>query len=141
MVEEYSTLVSAPVWLHHTPELLEMWEKDFQGVFIESKELTRNLNSERSLLQAQFTKNLGQLEDKFNIRRENLLINNPILIINGITVQSLPIELTEETLSMDSESRNSRLKDILATYKAKLLTDFNNGVITSNELLELIRKD
>lgn len=69
-----------------------------------------------------------------------MMKDNPLLIINGITIQSLPHSLIETTLSMSSKERQESMNKILDNYKVSLYKDFKNGVKTVNDLLELVRK-
>lgn len=121
-------------------EILRDWEDHFQTTYIKSKQLVKDLNDKRMSLQKEFHDKLSKEELLFERQREDLLRSSPLLIINGITVQSLPHSLIESTLSMGSKDRQTKLEIILQEYKVSLYNRYKNNELSVDDLFELVRK-
>jgi hypothetical protein len=64
---------------------------------------------------------------------------NPLVLIEKITVDALPMEKYEPTLQMDEEEAKIKLKEILVNYKQELANKLVNKELTIPQLLDLLK--
>lgn len=139
--DKYSIICNAPDWVLGDEELYKEWKSEFYDYHIEIKQIDRNAVKEADSLRSEYQNKVKAMHDRNDKLKLNIFRLKPLLAINYITVQSLPLHITAETLSMDDESRKARLVELLSEYKNKLYKDFKEGVINESDIHQLLLTD
>lgn len=117
------------------------WKSEYYDYHIEIKQIERNAVKEADRLRTEYQSKIKAMHDRNDKLKLDIFKLKPLLAINYITVQSLPISITAETLSMDDESRKLRLVELLSEYKNKLYKDFKEGIINESDIHNLLLTD
>jgi hypothetical protein len=136
---EYARLLSMPSWVLADAEAREAWQKDFVDVGMTLAKKLKTLNAEKLAASERYKTELSVLDEKIEFEITSRVRNNVLLAIDMITVQALPLDITESAMvNADAEVRRGALKQSLARYKLELYKSVTSGQITLEELLKLL---
>jgi len=136
----FKLLNQTPDWVISDPVIENEWKLQYESIIQTFKFELSKLQTERDELQVKYNKDIGVIDTKQSVLEHTLHESNPALLINRISVQALPFEITAKYLDLSHKSRRNALKNELVLFKQKLFKDFKSGNITTQELLDLVSK-
>lgn len=139
--DKYSIICNAPQWVLTDEELYKEWRKEFYDYHVQIKQIERDSVKEIDKLRTEFQSKVKSVNDRNDQLKLNIFRMKPMLAVDYITVQSLPLDITAETLSMSDDERKARLVVLLADYKNRLYKDFRDGVIDEAAIHKLLLTD
>jgi hypothetical protein len=137
--KEFSAYSETPEWLINDTELQNEWESSYQEVLLKFKEKKLGFAKRRSVLQESISEQLKLVDTDEETQVLEFYKQNPVLLINNISTQSLPFSITEKYLSLDTAGRKLNLKRELALYKQQLFKQFQRGELSYDELVEIVK--
>jgi len=138
---KFSIISNAPDWVLQDSELYEEWKSEYFDLHIRIKEIERNIIRDVDMARSEFQRKVKGINDNYDSMKFEIFRSKPLLAINYITVQSLPIDVTSETLSMSDSDRKERLTILLAEYKNDLYRKFKDGSISEEDIHNLLLTD
>jgi hypothetical protein len=137
--EEFSAYSETPAWLITDVELQDEWRASYQEVLLKFKEKKLGFAKRRSSLYESISDQLKTIDADEEIQTLEFYKQNPVLLINNISTQSLPFATTEKYLSMDTSDRKANLKRELVKYKQEIFKSFQKGDLSYDELVEIVK--
>lgn len=136
---EFATYSEAPSWLIEDLSLQDSWNREYRNILIEFKKRKLRFKHEREDLQRTIERKLEEIDRKENEYDENCFRDNPVLLINKISTQSLPYNIVEKHVALNSKERKKALRMELDDYKRGLYKRFINKDINYDELYEIVK--
>jgi hypothetical protein len=138
--KEFATLTTAPSWILEDSELSSVWEVEFLRVDQDYKLTRRKYKTEREDLEREYRAKINEVNEREKKYCCSLIDTNYIVLIDKITVASLPVEITVKYLGLQSEDRKAALNKELNKYKQDLLRGVTNGTIAKHELTDVLKQ-
>jgi hypothetical protein len=136
---KYVELSSMPEWIIEVPEIRNSWNVTYLDDYAEFKIAQRKHVEEKKRLSDEYRRNIDKINDLLNNQMTSIGTRNPLVLIEKITVDALPMEKYEPTLQMDEEEAKIKLKEILVNYKQELANKLVNKELTIPQLLDLLK--
>jgi hypothetical protein len=135
----FATYSESPSWLLEDPKLQDVWKSNFQSLYNNYRDQRNVFQSQRENIQRTIElqlENLDESESQFDL---DFYKQNPVLLINNISVQSLPFEITEKYLKLSTKDRKDSLKREVDIYKRQLFTSYLKGDLKYEDLYNIVK--
>jgi len=136
---KYVELTSMPEWIIDIPEIRNAWNVTYLEDYSEFKVLQRKHTEDKKRISDEYRRNIDKINESLNTQMTLIGQRNPLVLIEKITVDALPMDRYESTLSMEEDKAKDSLKVILKEYKQDLASKVINKEMTISELLTVLK--
>jgi len=136
---KYAELTSMADWIIEIPEIRNSWNVGYLEDYAQFKVIQRKNVEEKKILSDNYRKNVDKSNDNFISEMIEIGKRSPLVLIEKITVDALPLHLYEPTLSMNEDDSKQELKNILNKYKQELAIKTINKDISLSELMDILK--
>jgi hypothetical protein len=137
--KKYSTYLEAPSWLIGDDKLKDAWDTNYQSQMIEFREKVQNYERQLEMVERSIATKLDSIYKEQDSFEREFYRKYPVLLINKVTVQSLPYEITSLHTRKEGNIRKLALAEELVKFKRQLFTDYLGGIISYDDLHELVK--
>jgi hypothetical protein len=140
--EEFVSITQAPDWLKDSYEDLSHWRADYVKKNIFIKEHMKGYTEERKKIDAQARIDKAAVDDKQSRFVETNVKDLYVVLIDRITVGSLPIEVSQRINAEfhGTDKHELELNKALSAYKKDLLYKYKSGQMGEPELIQLLKE-
>jgi hypothetical protein len=138
-LNDFATYSESPDWLVGDKELQDAWDAKFQSLNVNYKIKLVEFDEKRDRLYASIQDDLNEITKLQTDYEKAFYRENPVLLINRITVQSLPWSVVEQYSSMTPNARKKNLVKELVNFKRTLFKQYLNKEISFDDLLEFVK--
>jgi len=136
---EYTKFNEMPDWVLNNLDVRALWKSNYKSLSMKLKFEIKQATDERQRLTEDFNKKVAQVNSRLETKYLEVARENPLVLIDRISVDALPIEKYEEILSLDADSAKKRVTQILSDYQADLATRYTKGNISLDELITILK--
>jgi hypothetical protein len=113
--------------------------KDYQKKLRDIKVAEKKASQETNIARSVFDASVFKINSELDTVRDRIYRECPVVAINNITPAALPLgdQLIVEALSL--EERRVKRKVLVKEYKLNLLSQFDNKILTLEELIDKIK--
>lgn len=136
---KYVELTSMPDWIIDVPEIRNSWNITYLDDYAEFKLSQRKYVEEKRRISDEYRRNIDKINDALNTQMTQIGSRNPLVLIEKITVDALPMDRYEPTLELTEDEAKVKLKTILIEYKQELANKLISKEMSIPQLLELLK--
>jgi hypothetical protein len=136
---KYTALSEMPDWVLDDIGIRSMWNENYTSQMAVYKVAMREASKAKSDAAEEMRRKVDEANNRFTKILYQIADSNLLVLINKISVDALPLDLIEPTLSMGDDQAKEQLEVILSKYKKQIARKFLDGEYTKEEVIQLLK--
>jgi hypothetical protein len=138
-VKQFSGLLMMPDYVLESKVLRESWGFDKVSIFEGYKQNMKSFQDTKNRLIADHKSSMQEVQDKENSFMEGFIRREPLMAIDKISVQGLPIENILKYTDLEGDKLEAAVSNELLLYKKELGESIMNSSLSIDSLISLLK--
>jgi len=136
---DYIKFNEMPKWVLNDLDVRQLWKSNYKELSMKLKLEVKAATDEKQKLTDELYRKVSAINQRIEKKYLEVAKENALVLIDKISVDALPIEQYEETLSMSAEKAKLKINEIHQAYQADLAKRYVKGILSLDDLLTILK--